>query len=97
VQAQMQNQVLHLYGSVRKRRIAMTSKTQGNIGFDVENCRAKNGAADLVDCLSPKQAHLCSNSLAFGNGYFCSHPRRKEFVEITEKLRIKVILPSDIP
>jgi len=75
----------------------MTNETHESIVFDVENCRAKNGAADLVDCLSPKQTHLCGNSLAFGSGYFCKHPRRKEFVEITEKLRIKLILPSDIP
>jgi len=74
----------------------MTSETHGNIVFDVEDCRAKNGAGDLVDCLSPKQAHICGNSLAFGTGYFCKHLRRKEFIEITEKLRIKLIPPSDV-
>ena len=68
--------------------------------FDVEKCRAKNGAADLVDCLAPEQAHLCGNSLPFGSAYFCKHPRRKEFIEITEKLRSKLnslpnVLQSD--
>ena len=58
--------------------------------FDVAKCRAKNSAADLVACLSPEQAHLCGNSLSFGNGYFCKHPRRKEFIEITEKLQSKL-------
>ena len=64
--------------------------------FDVAKCRAKNGTADLVDCLAPEQAHLCGNSLPFGNGYFCKHPRRKEFAEITEKLRSKLISPPNI-
>jgi hypothetical protein len=58
--------------------------------FDVAKCRAKNGAGDLVNCLAPEQAHLCSNSLSFGNNFFCKHPRRKEFIEITEKLRSKL-------
>jgi len=75
----------------------MTNETHGSIVFDVENCRAKNGKPDLVDCLSPQQAHLCGTSLAFGYGYFCKHPRRKEFIEITEKLAIKLIPPSDVP
>jgi hypothetical protein len=59
--------------------------------FEIEKCRVKtHDGIDLVDCLAPEQAHLCRNSLPFGNGYFCKHPRRKEFVEITEKLRSKL-------
>ena len=59
--------------------------------FKVENCRAKiRGAGDLVDCLASEQAHLCGNSLPFGSIYFCKHPRRNEFIEITEKLRSKL-------
>ena len=68
--------------------------------FDVAKCRAKNGAGDLVDCLAPEQANICGNSLPFGHGFFCKHPRRKEFIEITEKLRSKLnslpnVLQSD--
>ena len=59
--------------------------------FEIEKCQASvRGASDLVDCLVPEQAHLCGNSLSFGSGYFCQHPRRKEFIEITEKLRSKL-------
>jgi hypothetical protein len=65
--------------------------------FKIENCRAKiRGAGDLVDCLASEQAHLCGNSLPFGSGYFCKHPRRNEFIEITEKLRSKLIFPLDV-
>ena len=64
--------------------------------FDVAKCRAKNGTADLVNCLAPEQAHLCSNSLSFGKGFFCKHPRRKEFIEITKKLQSKLISPPDV-
>ena len=74
----------------------MANESHKSKVFKVENCRAKNGAADLVDCLSPEQAHLCGNSLPFGNGYFCKHPRRKEFIEITEKLRSKLISPPNV-
>lgn len=73
-------------GSARKVTV-MESTRQASIVFKVENCRAKNGAGDLVDCLSPQQAHLCGHSLPFGYGYFCKHPRRKEFIEIVKKLR----------
>ena len=63
--------------------------------FDVARCRAKNSAGDLVDCLAPEQANICGHSLAFGHGFFCKHPRRKEFIKITEKLRSKLIsLPN---
>ena len=74
----------------------MENETHASNGFEIENCRAKNGAADLVDCLSQKQAHLCGHSLPFGSGHFCKHPRRKEFIEITEKLQSKLISPPDV-
>ena len=74
----------------------MENETHVSNVFKIENCRAKNGAANLVDCLSPEQAHLCSFSLSFGGGYFCKHPRRKEFIEITEKLQNKLISPPDV-
>ena len=68
----------------------MENKTHKSNVFKIENCRAKNGAGDLVDCLAPEQAHICGFSLSFGGGYFCKHPRRKEFIEITEKFRSKL-------
>jgi hypothetical protein len=84
----MQNQVLYLYGSVRKKE-RMTDETYGRIVFDVEKCRAKELTPELVDCLSLQQAPFCGNSLSFGDGFFCKHLRRKEFVEITVALRAK--------
>ena len=74
----------------------MANESHESNGFKIENCRAKNSAADLVDCLAPEQARICGFSLAFGGGYFCKHPRRKEFIEITEKLRSKLISPPDV-
>jgi hypothetical protein len=75
----------------------MDNETHASNVFEIEKCRAKiNGAGDLVDCLAPKQASICDFSLSFGNGYFCKHPRRKEFIEITEKLRSKLISPPDV-
>ena len=74
----------------------MANEPHASNVFKIENCRAKNGAADLVDCLSPEQAQLCKNSLSFGKGYFCKHPRRNEFIEITEKLRSKIIFPLNV-
>jgi hypothetical protein len=48
--------------------------------FNIENClTTMHAPEDLFDCLAAEQAHLCGNSLSFGNGYFCKHPRRKEF------------------
>jgi len=82
--------------SIKERTVMAIEMHASNV-FKIENCRAKNGAADLVDCLSPKQAHLCSCSLSFGNGYFCKHLRRNEFIEITEKLRSKLKPLSDVP
>ena len=74
----------------------MENETHAGKVFEIEKCRAKNGASDLVNCLAPEQAQLCRNSLPFGYGYFCKHPRRKEFIEITEKLRSKLISPPDV-
>ncbi|MDP1548297.1 MAG: hypothetical protein Q8L87_19965 [Anaerolineales bacterium] len=74
----------------------MENETHASNVFEIEKCRAKNSAADLVDCLTPKQASICCFSLSFGSGYFCEHPRRKEFIEITEKLRSKLISPPNV-
>ena len=82
--------------SVRKITV-MANETHASNIFEIENCRAKiNGAGDLVDCLSPKQALLCDCSLSFGGGYFCKHPRQKEFIENTKKLQSKLIFPLDV-
>ena len=75
----------------------MENKPHANLVFEIENCRAKNGAGDLVDCLSPQQAHLCGHSLPFGYGYFCKHPRRKVFIEIAKKLRSQLNSVADVP
>jgi len=76
----------------------MANETHASRVFDVEKCRVKiYYVSGLADCLSPEQAHFCGCSQPFGYGYFCKHPRRKEFVEIAEKLRSKAIFPLDIP
>lgn len=51
---------------------------------DMESCRAKKVTDDyeLVDCLI--EHPLCKFALAFGYGYFCRHPRRREIVERTK-------------
>lgn len=54
--------------------------------FNIDLCQAQQSPIDLVDCLSPGQASYCGFSLAFGNGYFCKHPQRQEFIEKTKKL-----------
>ena len=74
----------------------MENETHASKVFKIENCRAKSGSADLVDCLSPEQGFFCGFSLSFGNGYFCKHPRRSEFIEITKKLQSKLISPPDV-
>ena len=75
----------------------MANESHANNGFKIENCRAKiNGAGDLVDCLASEQAHACGHSLHFGSGYFCKHPRQKEFIEITKKLRSQLISPPNV-
>jgi hypothetical protein len=73
-----------------KERTAVGNETHEHHFFDIENCRAKKRMADLVDCLSPQQAHLCGFSVGFGEGYFCNHPRRNELIEITKKLQNNV-------
>lgn len=48
--------------------------------FNIENCITKvHVQGELYDCLATDQAHLCGNSLSFGDGYFCKHLLRKEF------------------
>jgi len=80
-----------------RKRTAMANEMHANNVFKIENCRAKiHGAGDLVDCLSPEQAQLCNCSLFFGSVYFCKHPRRNEIIEITEKLRSKIIFPQNV-
>jgi|CXWL01.1.fsa_nt_gi hypothetical protein len=74
----------------------MENESHAENGFKVENCRAKISVADLVDCLALEQANLCGHSLSFGKGYFCKHPRRNEFIEITKKLRSKLVSPPDV-
>ena len=75
----------------------MANESHKSKVFEIEKCQASvRGASDLVDCLAPEQAHLCDNSLSFGNIYFCKHPRQKEFIEITEKLRSKLYSLSDV-
>jgi hypothetical protein len=65
--------------------------------FEIEKCRVKiHNEIDLIDCLVLEQAHLCGNSLPFGYGYFCKHPRRKEFVEISEKMQSKLVSPPNV-
>jgi hypothetical protein len=63
-----------------------TSAQDSRMLPDVENCRAKRVTYDyeLVDCLI--EHPLCEFALAFGYGYFCRHPRRKEIVERTAAL-----------
>ena len=75
----------------------MTNETHGNIIFNVENCRAENSMKDWVDCLSPEQAHVCGFSESSGgNRYFCEHPHRFTFVEITKKLKSKLVPPPNV-
>ena len=74
----------------------MENETHASNSFKIENCRAKNGAADLVDCLSPEQANLCGFSLLFGYGYFCKHPQRFGIVEMTASLKNKLVSPPDV-
>lgn len=78
----------------RKGSFGQPSETAGQAmktsaqGFDklpdMEHCRARNRDYDyeLVDCLI--EHPLCEFALAFGYGYFCRHPRRKEIVERTK-------------
>jgi hypothetical protein len=80
----------------RKESFGQPSETAGEVmetnaqGFgelpDMESCRAKKVTDDfeLVDCLI--EHPLCEFALAFGYGYFCRHPRRKEIAERTKTM-----------
>lgn len=74
----------------------MQNEEQANNVFKIENCRAENSIKDWVDCLSLEQAHFCAFSLPFGNGCFCKHPHRYGIVEITKKLRSKLVVPPNV-
>ena len=74
----------------------MENESHTNIVFNIENCRAENKIKDWVDCLSPKQACVCGFSVNYGNDYSCEHPRRFGFVEITKKLKGKLVSPPNI-
>jgi hypothetical protein len=96
VQEQIQKQVLHC-AKVPERRTVMENETLVSNVFEIEKCRAENNIKNWVECLSPEQAHLCGNSLSFGNGYFCKHSRRYEFIEITKNLQSKLNSLPDVP
>jgi hypothetical protein len=51
---------------------------------DMEHCRARRmtESCEVVDCLVANPT--CNHALAFGYGYLCQHPRRKEIVELIE-------------
>ncbi len=50
---------------------------------DMDICRAKeNGLRGYVDCLVIKPAQ-CRYALAFGQGYFCCHPNRRQIIQNT--------------
>ena len=73
----------------------MTNESHKSNVFKIENCRAENIIKDWVDCLSPEQAHICGFSVSCGHGYTCEHPRRFGLVEITKKLKGKLVsLPN---
>jgi hypothetical protein len=71
----------------------MENEPHDNIVFNIEDCQAKKRMAGLFDCLSSQQAPLCGFSMGFGEGYFCKHPRRNEFVENVKKTSGKIIDP----
>lgn len=59
--------------------------------FNIENCvTVEHIRGKVYDCLAVEQAHLCGNSLHFGNDYLCIHFRQKEFSE-------REMPSSDIP
>jgi hypothetical protein len=74
----------------------MENESHTSMGFDIENCRAENSIKDWVDCLLPEQACVCGFSVSCGTGYLCEHPLRFKFVEITEKLKGKLVSPPNI-
>jgi len=74
----------------------MENETHASNSFKIENCRAENSIKDWVDCLSPEQACICGFSISCGSGYSCEYPRRFQLVEITKKLRVKLVSPPNI-
>jgi len=74
----------------------MANETHLNRVYEIEKCRAENSIKDWVDCLSPEQADICGFSVSCGTGYFCEHPYRFKFVEITEKLKGKLVSPPNV-
>ncbi|MBI5685804.1 MAG: hypothetical protein HZC54_12080 [Verrucomicrobia bacterium] len=50
---------------------------------DPDVCRARQVQADLYECLV-KNPHRCRYAQAYGYGFFCRHPERKEIVARTE-------------
>ncbi|MEW6404718.1 MAG: hypothetical protein AB1649_23220 [Chloroflexota bacterium] len=73
----------------------MTQKMQTGIEFKIENCHARHRVADLVDCLTAQQAPICGFSLAFGNSFFCKHPRRNAFIEATKMIPNQPVFERD--
>jgi hypothetical protein len=74
----------------------MENKLHTSKSFNIENCRADNSIKSWVDCLSPEQASICGFSVSCGTGYSCEHPRRFGFVEITKKLKDKLVFPPNV-
>ena len=56
---------------------------QIKIIFDARKCQTRRrGAAELFDCLVEEEQYvICGYALPFGNGHFCKHPQREEFVK----------------
>ena len=93
MQEQEQMQVLHC--TKRRKITVMENESHAGKSFKIENCRAENTIKDWVDCLSPEQASICGFSVSCGNGFSCEHPRRFGLVEITKKLKGKLVsLPN---
>jgi hypothetical protein len=83
------------YLNVYEEITNLENDLQADHGFKIENCRAKHRTADLVDCHSPQQAHLCGASLPFGNGFFCRHASVREIIEATKKMQNETSHLSD--
>jgi hypothetical protein len=74
----------------------MENESHTGKSFNIENYRAENTIKDWVDCLLPEQARICGFSVSSGTGYSCEHPSRFKFVEITEKLKGKLVSPPNV-
>jgi len=74
----------------------MENETHVSNVFEIENCRAENNIKDWVDCLSPEQACVCGFSVSCSTGYSCEHPRRFGLVQITKKLKGKLVSPPNV-